>query len=210
MYTEQDPISTLTDIKTMMEKSSRFISLSGLSGVAAGVIALIGAYLAYGDVTLNPDDFITASAVPIKDLMKIHLIYIALGTLIASIIAGFIFTYLKVKKLNQPIWDQSSRRLLINLGLPLLVGGLFILKMIHIGYISMIAPACLIFYGLALVHASKYTLGDIRYLGYIEIALGLINMTILDKGLYFWAMGFGVAHILYGIFMWNKYDNVKV
>lgn len=74
----------------------------------------------------------------------------------------------------------------------------------------MIAPACLIFYGLALVHASKYTLGDIRYLGYIEIALGLINMTILDKGLYFWAMGFGVAHILYGIFMWNKYDNVKV
>ena len=41
--------SELHDIKQMMERSSRFISLSGLSGIAAGVCALVGAWFA-GDV----------------------------------------------------------------------------------------------------------------------------------------------------------------
>ncbi len=40
-------LQDLTEIRSMMERSSRFISLSGLSGISAGVFALIGAYLAY-------------------------------------------------------------------------------------------------------------------------------------------------------------------
>ena len=69
-----------------------------------------------------------------------------------------------------------------------------------------VAPACLVFYGLALVNASKYTLTDIRYLGYCEIIVGLLNMQWIGQGLYFWAFGFGVLHIVYGILMWWKYE----
>ena len=121
-------------------------------------------------------------------------------------LVGFLFTYLKSKKLQGTLWNHASRRMLINLGLPLVAGGLYLLKLMDLGYISMIAPGCLLFYGLALVNASKYTLGDIRYLGYIEIGLGAINLLLPGYGLYFWALGFGVAHILYGGYMWNKYD----
>lgn len=209
MIEDQDPVAALSDIRSMMERSSRFISLSGLSGVGAGVIALMGAYWAYRSFGANPGFFTEDYTLPLKDVFKLQLITIASVTLIGAILAGLFFTYLKSRKLHLALWDSSSRRMLINLGIPLIAGGFFILRLIDRGDIGMIAPACLIFYGLALVNASKYTYGDIRYLGYIEIVLGLGNLLALGKGLYFWAAGFGIAHILYGVFMWNRYDNVK-
>lgn len=206
MVKDQDPLATLADIKSMMEKSSRFISLSGLSGVAAGVIALIGAYFAFKNINGNTNYQQNLNTVSEASYLDSPLFYIALATLLFALVAGFIFTLLKTRKLKQSLWDTSSRRLLINLFLPLIAAGVFLLKMIDLGYVDMIAPGCLIFYGLALVNASKYTLGDIRYLGYVELALGGLNLLVLGQGLYFWAVGFGVAHILYGLFMWNKYD----
>ena len=101
---------------------------------------------------------------------------------------------------------MTSKRLTINLMIPLITGGLFILAMLQNDEWRYVAPACLVFYGLALVNASKYTLTDIRYLGYAEIVLGLINTQFIGYGLYFWAAGFGLLHIIYGFSMWWKYD----
>ncbi len=43
----KEQLEALSDIRSMMEQSSRFISLSGLSGIFAGITALVGAGLAY-------------------------------------------------------------------------------------------------------------------------------------------------------------------
>jgi hypothetical protein len=99
-----------------------------------------------------------------------------------------------------------ARRLLLNVSLPMIVGGIFILKLLQAGEYGLIVPACLIFYGLALVNASKYTLGEVRYLGYGQILLGLINCWAINYGLYFWAIGFGMLHIVYGAVMLYKYE----
>jgi len=81
-----------------------------------------------------------------------------------------------------------------------------ILKMLELGYYELIAPCCLIFYGLALVNGSKYTLGEVKYLGYGQVVLGIMNLWLLGYGLYFWAAGFGILHIIYGTLMWWKYE----
>ena len=85
----------------------------------------------------------------------------------------------------------------------------FIVAMLRYDDWRYVLRPSLIFYGLALVNASKYTLTDIRYLGYCEIVLGLVNMFYIGKGLYFWAAGFGVLHIIYGAIMWCKYERVR-
>ena len=90
--------------------------------------------------------------------------------------------------------------------IPLFAGGLFVLGLLYHNEWHFVAPACLIFYGLALVNASKYTLSDIRYVGIIEILLGAVNMYFAEYSLWFWAVGFGVLHIVYGLIMWWKYD----
>lgn len=215
MNASNSHLDTIKDIKQMMERSSRFISLSGLSGIAAGISALVGAWFAYG--VIHPAESsghqyrleyseMKGGDISIRDFMGSRLFEIALFTLIAALVFAFLFTWLRSKKTNVPLWGITARRLMWNVSIPLGAGGLYILRLIETGTYHLIAPGCLIFYGLALVNASKYTLAEIRYLGYAQLVVGLINLWVLGYGLYFWATGFGVLHIVYGIYMWFKYE----
>ena len=213
MSNQQQSLNELQHIKQMMERSSRFISLSGLSGISAGICALIGAWLAYPfvmgykDYLINPDVALAqALGHDYSILLNTWLFWIAAGTFFAALISAFFFTWLKSRREGIPVWGTTAKRLMINVFIPLLAGGIFLFKLIHFGTFGLVAPGCLIFYGLALINASKYTLDEIRYLGYCQILLGLVNLWFEGSGLYFWAMGFGVLHILYGTYMWFKYE----
>lgn len=223
-------LEDIASIKTMMHKSSRFMSLSGLSGILAGVYALIGAFIAYRLLALNAmpgyvldkhaDDSIVTLQYGVENLLTIfsygyskeiagQLIIIGLIILIMALATGIALTLRKAKKNNEKLWNPSSRRLIANFSIPLFVGGLFCIVLIQYGIVGLIAPATLIFYGLALLNASKYTLGDIKYLGITNMIIGLIATQFIGYGLYFWALGFGVLHIIYGALMYNKYDRIR-
>ena len=202
----KDYLKDINDIKTMMNKSSRFISLSGLSGVLAGIYALIGAFLAYRII-----EKFTKVENPLKrfyvtdDTVNI-LFEIAIAVLLLSIVTGIFLTVRKAKKNNARIWDVSTKRLIINFLIPTITGGLFCLVLMDHELYGLIAPTTLIFYGLGCINASKYTLGDIRYLGITNVVFGLIATQFVGYGLYFWAFGFGIMHIIYGAVMYFKYD----
>lgn len=205
---QQQPAETLKDIKQIMERSSRFISLSGLSGIAAGTCALAGAWIASG-IFKNYYGPFNSSGLFSGDRfsqLKLKLLGLGAAVFIAAFITAFYFTWRRAKKHNVPIWGHTSQRLFWNMVIPLLAGAGFVLGMLRYDDWSYVAPACLVFYGLALINASKYTLSDVRYLGYCEILLGLVNMYFIGYGLYFWAAGFGVLHIIYGALMWFKYE----
>ncbi len=214
MTTDQRPLEAIQDIKKMMERSSRFISLSGWSGVAAGSCALIGAALAYPYIHGGKGLFINQnlgllqlSAGDYFILLNTWVFWIAVGTFVAALASAFLFTWMKTKKQGLPIWGNASRRLMINVMIPMIAGGIFLFRMIYFeGTAGLIGPGCLIFYGLALINGSKYTLGEIRWLGLAQIILGIINLWFVGYGLYFWAAGFGIMHIVYGLVMWWKYE----
>jgi hypothetical protein len=92
------------------------------------------------------------------------------------------------------------------MAVPLIVGGLLILVMISRGLVGLVAPMSLIFYGLALYNASQFTYEEVRSLGLIQIVLGLLGAYFVSYGLLFWAIGLGVAHIVYGIYMHYRYE----
>jgi hypothetical protein len=208
MDAENSSLETLQDIKRIMERSSRFISLSGLSGVSAGISALVGAFIANHwlkkpiDLAYSSDDRPAHSVTE----LTVKIIALAAGVLLLALVSSFYFTWSKAKKNNVPIWDHTTKKLLINIIIPLGAGGLFVLGLLYHNDWHSVAPACLIFYGLALVNASKYTLSEIRYVGIIEILLGAVNMYFAEYSLWFWAFGFGIVHIVYGLIMWWRYD----
>ena len=187
-----------------MNRTSRFISLSGLSGVSTGVIALAGVILAYY-VVFNDQQYLVYEQVQISNKSFLNLLFIASGTLILSILNAIYFTRIKTKKLNLKSWDTQSKRLLWNLFIPLGTGGLLCLMLLFKGFIGFLAPLSLLFYGLALVNGSKYTFPEIRTLGLIHILLGLLAFQFIDLGLYFWAFGFGFIQIIYGLMIQRKY-----
>ncbi|MGG9971248.1 hypothetical protein ACQ33O_05570 [Ferruginibacter sp. SUN002] len=205
MSEQQESLKDLQHIKQMMERSSRFISLSGWSGIAAGITALIAAFVAKDQI----DHWLPMFQDPYRTdwgELERNLIMIAATTFIVAFVSAFFFTYYRSRKHGVAIWGAASRRLLFAVAVPLVAGGLFLLKEIEFGNYALIAPGCLIFYGLALVNASKYTLGEVKYLGYSQLILGVINCWMVGYGLYFWAIGFGVLHIVYGAIMWNRYE----
>ncbi len=199
-------LNDISEIKNMMNQSSRFISLSGLSGVLAGIYSLVGAWFAYKTIYFDTSTLGNYKNLLISESAVIKLFIIAAAVLILSIITAVILSAKKASKSEEKIWNTTSKRLVINFAIPLATGGLFILFLIEKEILSLVAPLTLIFYGLACVNASKYTLGDVRYLGLTMIFLGLLSTWFLGYGLLFWALGFGVCHILYGSVMYFKYD----
>ncbi|HEY5326279.1 MAG TPA: hypothetical protein VIJ27_04710 [Mucilaginibacter sp.] len=205
---EKEIEDELASIRSMMERSSKFISLSGLSGILAGVYALIGATVAYFIIRGNP---ITRQISLIKFLANaidilISLIIIALIVLVASVFTAAILSGRKAKRNGQFIWGKTSRVLLFNMAVPLFTGGIFIFILLYQGYDAFIIPSMLVFYGISLVSAGNFTFTMVKYLGLSEIALGLIAACLPGYGLLFWAFGFGVLHIIYGSLMYLKYD----
>ena len=206
MMEKEKYLNDISEIKNMMHQSSRFISLSGLSGVLAGIYSLIGAWFAYQIIYHNFDFTENFQKVIISPTSLNKLFIIAALVLLFSIITAVILSSKKAIKSEEKIWNGTSKRLIINFAIPLVTGGIFILLLIAKKQLSLVAPLTLLFYGLACVNASKYTLGDVRYLGITMLFLGLLSTYFLGFGLLFWALGFGVCHILYGAIMYFKYD----
>lgn len=195
----------IASIRAAMERSSKFLSLSGLSGVMAGVYALAGAgvayyFLYYPQVPFGPPN---APATQAGTLLLLTLAFIVLALSIGTAIA---MSYRKAKRAGNSIWNKTSRELLALLGVSLVTGGLLIITFIINEYFELIASACLIFYGLALVNASSITVKEIGYLGFSQLSLGLFAALLPDYGLIFWGVGFGVLHIIYGTVMHYRYD----
>lgn len=206
---EKDYLKDISDIKNIMNRSTRFLSLSGLSGILAGMYALIGGYIAYTLIKDYGRGYEAMGDVLPVGILEIILIGIALLIAILSLVTGLILTKRKAKKNNEKVWTPASKQLFSSFLIPMIAGGAFIILMIYRGYYGLVAPATLIFYGLALYNASKHTLSQIKYLGFMEIALGVLAMIFFGNGLLFWALGFGVLHIIYGAMMHFMIDKKK-
>jgi hypothetical protein len=198
----KEQLEALQEIRQMMKQSSRFLSLSGLSGVFAGVYALIGAWLVWMIMSDESVDVPMTYEVTVLFISTVSVLVLGL-----SVLTALIFSVRKARRSGQKIFDHTSKRLLLSLFIPLLAGGLLCVAILFKqGHAEMIVPVMLCFYGMALVNGSKYTFRDIYYLGCLEIVLGVLSAFFLEQGLLFWALGFGFLHIIYGTWMWYKYE----
>lgn len=199
-------LDDLKHIRSIMERSSSFMSLSGLSGVSAGLVALCACFSAFTLLSSNGIDYLDGKPNFYDKNIIVQLMLLALLTLIVAIILIIYFTVRKSRRMKRSIWNQVTKQTMVALMIPLLTGGLFCLIMIYHHLIYLVAPSMLIFYGLALVSAGRYIPSELIGLGLIEIALGLISLIWLGYGLIFWGIGFGILHIGYGWYMYAKYE----
>jgi len=200
MKKEPDYIKDIAEIRSMMERSTKFLSLSGWAGIMAGMYALAGAWVVrnvYGfqpdEIFYRPDDFN-------------NVMIVASLVLILALFSAVCFSKINAHKRGDKIWTATSRRLLVHMAVPLVAGGLLILLFISKGLIGLAAPMSLLFYGLALYNAGKFTIPEVKFLGLVQIGLGLVSTLYIEMGLLCWAVGFGVFHILYGTYMYIRYE----
>jgi hypothetical protein len=212
----QDPLAQLTEIRAIMERSSRFLSLSGLSGVGAGVVALAGTVVAhyyllqeYGAQEYGAQGY--TRLFQTTDVQRLAALPFLMGLAVAMIAAALfvaaVFTLRRTRREGlRSIWTAPARRLAVALLIPLVAGGLFCLKLYLSNAVELVVPGMLVFYGLALLNGSKFTLNEIKYLGLTQIALGLVALLVPAYGLLLFGLGFGLGHIGYGLLMYNRYE----
>lgn len=215
-----NPIEDLQEIRKMMEGSSKFLSLSGLSGIFAGLTGLVGTFLAYLEITHFENMYLSnqlaGTVVRAEWNLLFELSIMAVIVLVVALLFGFFFTWRKAKKENQTLISPLSFRLVRSLMVPLFFGGSFVIIAVYHGMIGLVVPATLIFYGMGLLNASKYVHVDIKYLAVSEMILGLAAFATLEytydgimRMLVYWGLGFGVLHILYGTIIYFRYDAKK-
>lgn len=205
MTKQQDYIKDIAEIRSMMDRSSRFLSLSGWAGILAGIYALAGAYMAYAFFGFNPSEIADNSiSTTFPNLMYVCIL--ACAILVMSISTAILLSYRRALKRSEKLWNTTSRRLLSNVAIPLVSGGILSLAFVYKGLIGLLAPTTLIFYGLALCSASNFTYREVRFLGIIQVCLGLLSSFLIGYGLLFWAIGFGLMHIVYGIYIHIKHE----
>jgi hypothetical protein len=209
----KNDLNSFEDIKVirkMMEESTRFLSLSGLSGVFAGVVSIIGAYLVYLFILDNGaiefSTYLSGLTDPNYPVSGWLLIVDALTVLGLAITFALVFSLRKARRDKKKFMTPISLRMLLNLSIPLFTGGVFVIALVLADQLLFIVPCFLIFYGLALVNAGKFTFSEIFYLGLLEIIIGLVALFVPEWGLIFWLAGFGVLHIIYGAAMYRRYE----
>lgn len=207
MDNRQEHLDNLSEIRSLMERSSSFISLSGLSGICAGIIGLLAAYLLNEKlgsyIKFSYDVVLTAEK---RNELIIFSAVLSIVVLIITFALTIFFTSRKAKKKGFPAWDSSAKRMIVNLFIPLVSGGLFCLLLVYHHFDYLVLPSMLLFYGLALINAGKYTLNEIRWLGISEILAGLAALLLLDYAVLFWAIGFGLMNIIYGTLMYFRHE----
>lgn len=221
---KQNPHEQLKEIRSLMEKSSRFMSLSGWTGIMAGIYSLMGAITAYfvifemkfTEPSINEpvDTYGTGRAIHynytngLSELFSeknVYLVLIAIIVILLSAATAFYQSSVKSRQQGVKLWNSTTRRLFAQVAIPLVTGGIFCIALLFYGHAGLIAPAMLIFYGLALLNGSKYTMKEFHSLALCEIGLGLLSLLFIGWGLVFWSIGFGVLHIIYGILMQKRY-----
>lgn len=197
----KDALKELRDIRTMMERSSRFQTVSGWGILAAGLMAIVAGWVAniifngsgttlYGDTGYIWD----------------HKTQIAVfGSLALVVVCGltvFLSSMLLARRRNIPFaFDATMRRLLLAFSVPLVAGGVLCLALVLQGHYGLTSSIMLIFYGLALIACHHFTYPALGLLGYAELLLGLADCFVATHALLFWTVGFGVLHVLFGIYL---------
>lgn len=200
----------LKTIRKIMEESTKFLSLSGLSGVFLGLFAITGALIArfiiLNSWNIPDDDYFSSISEKAWATTKCQMVIDASSVFLISLVTAFYFSVRKAKLSSKSFWTPVSKRLFINLFIPLITGGIFALILMIQNHIQLIIPGFFIFYGLALINAGKFTYNEVFYLGILEILTGLVSASFPASGLLFWIIGFGILHIVYGLFMYRKYE----
>ena len=207
MKNHEEQLAAIQEMRNMMDQATRFKLISGLSGMIAGILSLLSLYVIYIMSGISPFEVEALERVwRGSNPILISCIFISL--FVACMGLGLYMSRRNARQAGKNAWDGSAKRLVFSLLIPVLTGGVFSMLLIQLGLVSLFAPVTLLFYGMGLLSASKFTLDAVRTVGLIFIGLGLLATGILSYGLLIWTLGFGLVHIVYGFIIYVKYERV--
>lgn len=197
------PLEDLKEIRQMMERSSRFLSLSGSSGIGIGFLAslFVAWQVSKGNMSLTEQRNFDLLAPAWEEF-----IIGTFGLFVICVLLSMGLTLRRTLKKGLTIWTSSTKNILGAIGLPMMVGAMLLLQNFNSLSTDAFFPATLLCYGLGLFFASRYTYDELRIMGLAMLVLGTLSILYPPYSLLFWVLGFGALHMIYGAIMYFRYE----
>jgi hypothetical protein len=177
---------SLDIIRTLMERSQRYEHISGLSGLAAGTLVLIGA------AALQSDMLPWSS--PINSLVVWSLV------LAVSVMVHLLITRRRARDRGEALWTRQARTVLLAL-LPAFIVAAVISVWLWTEQRTGLWPSIwLLLYGCGTLATCFFAPRSILFLGLTCLTAGILSLLVLtDHPLLTMSIGFGLTHIAYGL-----------
>lgn len=176
----------LAYIRQTMESASTFTALSGWGLVAVGIVGLASAGLAW------------RSAVP--ERLSVWVPAALVGVVCAGVANG-----LKARRLDMPLWSGSFRKVAWVMVPVLAAGALLTVALVGADARHLLPGTWLALYGAGVTAGGTFSLRAVRWMGLALIVLGALALWQPQYSILFLATGFGVLHILFGLYLVAKH-----
>jgi len=181
-------IDNLRFIRETMERSSSFTSVSGIGGVAMGVIALVAAGFAS-----------TAEA-------RLTWLGIWVGAATLSFSVSTLAMARKSRAEGVPLLAGPGRRFAWNVTPPLAAGAALTFALSQAGRVELLPGTWLLLYGTSVVTGGFNSVRPVPLMGVLFMLAGVgAFLSPPAWGDVFMAAGFGGLHIVFGIVIWRKH-----
>jgi ABC-type multidrug transport system fused ATPase/permease subunit len=111
MKKDTDYLQDIEEIRSLMEKSSKFISLSGWAGIFAGVFALLGSYIALTYLDFNPQSLsVDPESNPFQQTQIFSVVQLALLVFLLAISFALFFTHRRAKRKDELLWTPNGKK----------------------------------------------------------------------------------------------------
>lgn len=189
-------------IRDIMERSAGYTIFSGLSGIIAGLLSLIGCYLSEqvwaGEQTID---------------QNAHYLIIWFSILALAIVQDRVLAERKARKSGQTTWTPATYQAIKAILPGMCLAFALSLRALIIYDYDAIPAICILGYAVSLCAAGMFSIYELRVFGVVQLVTGVIALFLPliprfnhpQTALYFMALSFGVYHIIYGLIMWRKY-----
>lgn len=194
----QEAEENLRVIRELMERSTRYSTFSGLSGICAGLFSILGCLVQrFWVLSLPASERLVAFTIN--------------WTLVIALTIGadFFLTKRKAPLVGKTILSRLGRQMVVASAPGLLTGALLTLFLLQQGHMDQVYPVWMLSYGSAVCAVGLFSQKEVGRLGRafltagaLTLALGLLTALqpyIASLGLFITALTFGGFHIAYGL-----------
>ena len=177
-------------IRNLMERSTQYSTFSGLSGVFAGLVSIVGCLVtqAMGKVDDRPIEFIVTWAI---------VILVAVG-------ADYLLTKRRAAEVGKRVLSRLGRQMVIAAIPGLGSGSLLTFYFMQHKMLANIFPVWMLAYGIAVCATGLFSQREVSALGAAFLVAGAFSLLLPVSGLLMMAITFGGFHIVYALVMSKK------
>lgn len=178
-------------IRALMERSTKYSTFSGVSGVVAGLASIVGCIVTR---SLGPD--------PARFPAAFLVIWTAV--IIVAVGADFVLMKRRAARVGKHVISRLGKQMVMASAPGLGAGAVLTLYMLQHNMLGDIYPFWMLAYGIAVAATGLFSQREVSILGAAFLITGAATLFAPGIGLEMMAATFGGFHIVYGLAMSRK------